>query len=215
MASLLLKNGYIITVNGNRDVIRNGWIRIEGDSIRGIGPMENLPSGPGHGADETIDLHGMIVIPGLINGHNHHWASLFKNTGEGLLLEPWLDQVTIPLMLQLTAEDIRIAAYLGALEQIRTGTTCSLNHVVNVNSAETMAAMIEPVVHVGIRQLVTKEVRNYAGPAVFDGLSGLSECASPERGIGVRRIDHRSLGRRRRAHPYGARARDRRQLDAS
>ena len=164
MTSLLLKNGYIITVNGNRDVIRNGWIRIEGDSIRGIGPMENLPSGLGQGGDETIDLHGMIVIPGLINGHNHHWASLFKNTGEGLLLEPWLDQVTIPLMLQLTSEDIRIAAYLGALEQIRTGTTCSLNHAVNVNSAETMAAMIEPVVRVGIRQLVTKEVRNTPDP---------------------------------------------------
>ena len=104
-----------------------------------------------------FDLNRMIVIPGLINGHNHHWASLFKNTGEGLLLEPWLDQVTIPLMLQLTPEDIRIAAYLGALEQIRTGTTCSLNHVVNVNDAETMAAMIEPVVQIGIRQLVTKE----------------------------------------------------------
>ena len=163
MASLLLKNGYIITVNANRDVIRNGWI-YEGDSIRDIGPMENLPSGLGQGAEETIDLHGMIVIPGLINGHNHHWASLFKNTGEGLLLEPWLDQVTIPLMLQLTAEDIRIAAYLGALEQIRTGTTCSLNHVVNVNSTETMAAMIEPVVRVGIRQLVSKEVRNTPDP---------------------------------------------------
>jgi 5-methylthioadenosine/S-adenosylhomocysteine deaminase len=164
MASLLLKNGYIITVNGNRDVIRNGWIRIEGNSIRGIGPMESLPSGPSQGADETIDLHGMIVIPGLINGHNHHWASLFKNTGEGLLLEPWLDQVTIPLMLELTVEDIRIAAYLGALEQIKTGTTCSLNHVVNVNSAETMAAMIEPVVRLGIRQVVTKDVRNTPDP---------------------------------------------------
>jgi cytosine/adenosine deaminase-related metal-dependent hydrolase len=56
MASLLLKNGYIITVNGNRDVIRNGWIRIEGDSIRGIGPMDKLLSGPGQDADETIDL---------------------------------------------------------------------------------------------------------------------------------------------------------------
>jgi 5-methylthioadenosine/S-adenosylhomocysteine deaminase len=164
MASLLLKNGYIVTVNHNRDVIRNGWIRIESDSIRGIGPMESLPTGPDHVVDETIDLHGMIVIPGLINGHNHHWASLFKNTGEGLLLEPWLDQVTLPLMLELKEEDIRIAAYLGALEQIRTGTTCSLNHVVNVNSAETMAAMIEPVIRVGIRQVVTKDVRNTPDP---------------------------------------------------
>src|SRR5215469_10153643 len=93
MASLLLKNGYIITVNRNRDVIRNGWIWIDGDSIREIGSMESLPSGPDANVDESIDLKGMIVIPGLINGHNHHWASLFKNTGEGLLLEPWLDQV--------------------------------------------------------------------------------------------------------------------------
>jgi 5-methylthioadenosine/S-adenosylhomocysteine deaminase len=162
MTSLLLKNGYVITVNPNRDVIRQGWIRIEGDTIRGIGPMQSLPAAPA--TDDTIDLGGMIVIPGLINGHNHHWASLFKNTGEGLLLEPWLDQVTIPLMLQLTPDDIRIAAYLGALEQIRTGTTCSLNHVVNVNNAETMAAMIEPVIRVGIRQLITKDVRNTPDP---------------------------------------------------
>src|SRR5262249_36867619 len=97
MTSLLLKNGYIITVNRNRDVIRSGWIRIQDDIIRGIGPMENVPLEEGQGA--SIDLHGMIVIPGLINGHNHHWASLFKNTGEGIILEPWLDQVCIPLML--------------------------------------------------------------------------------------------------------------------
>ncbi len=163
MPSLLLTNGYLITVNPDRDVIRNGWIRIDDDRITGIGAMDALPSGQTT-ADETIDLHGMIVIPGLINGHNHHWASLFKNTGEGLLLEPWLDEVTIPLMLQLETADIRIAAYLGAIEQIRTGTTCSLNHVVNVNDTETMAAMIEPAIHVGIRQLVTKEVRNTPDP---------------------------------------------------
>jgi cytosine/adenosine deaminase-related metal-dependent hydrolase len=36
--------------------------------------------------------------------------------------------------------------------------------VVNVNSTETMAAMIEPVVRVGIRQLVSKEVRNTPDP---------------------------------------------------
>jgi 5-methylthioadenosine/S-adenosylhomocysteine deaminase len=161
--SLLLTNGYLITVNPNRDVIRNGWIRIDDDRITGIGAMDDLPAEQG-AVDETIDLHGMTVIPGLINGHNHHWASLFKNTGEGLLLEPWLDQVTLPLMFQLQTADLRIAAYLGALEQIRTGTTCSLNHVVNVNDPETMAAMIEPAIHVGIRQVVTKEVRNTPDP---------------------------------------------------
>ena len=39
-------------------------------------------------------------MPGLLNGHMHHWGTLFKNTGEGLLLEPWLDEVALPLLLQ-------------------------------------------------------------------------------------------------------------------
>lgn len=161
MASLLLTNGYVVTVDPDRRVIRNGWIRIEGDSIIGIGDMAE---GPGAEGAEVIDLAGMLAMPGLLNGHNHHWASLFKNTGEGLLLEPWLDQVTLPLMFQLRPNDLRVAAYLGAIEQIRTGTTCSLNHVVNVNDHTTMAAIVEPVVEVGIRQLVTKELRDTPSP---------------------------------------------------
>jgi 5-methylthioadenosine/S-adenosylhomocysteine deaminase len=163
--SLLLTNGYIVTVNPARDVIRNGWIRVENDKILGLGEMESLDRDAFPADVEHIDLGGMVVIPGLINGHNHHWASLFKNTGEGLLLEPWLDQITLPLMAQLGIEDLRVAAYLGALEQIRTGTTCSLNHVVNTNDETTMEAIIQPALEVGIRQLVTKELRHTPTPA--------------------------------------------------
>ncbi len=164
LASLLLTHGYVITVNAARDVFRDGFIHIEDDSIAAVGPMEDLDPQVAERADETIDLDGKIVIPGLINGHNHHWASLFKNTGEGLLLEPWLDQITLPLMAQLSPDDLKIAAYLGAIEQIRTGTTCSLNHVVNINDEETMEAIIRPVLDVGIRQLVTKELRDTPNP---------------------------------------------------
>ena len=85
-----------------------------------------------------------------------YWRRTFVRT----LARPGVDSLDA----SAHPDDIRMAAYLGALEQIRTGTTCSLNHVVNVNSAETMAAMIEPVLRVGIRQLVTKEVRNTPDP---------------------------------------------------
>lgn len=164
MASLLLTHGYLVTVNPQRDVIRDGYILVEDDRIAAIGPMAELDGPSAEAADETIDLNGMIVIPGLINGHNHHWASLFKNTGEGLLLEPWLDKVTLPLMFTLSNDDLRIAAYLGAIEQIRTGTTCSLNHVVNVNDEASMEAIIRPALDVGIRQLVAKELRDTPDP---------------------------------------------------
>jgi 5-methylthioadenosine/S-adenosylhomocysteine deaminase len=161
MGSVLLTNGYVVTVDPERRVIERGWIAVEDDRITGLGSMDELGD---RTADEVLDLGGKVAMPGLVNGHNHHWASLFKNTGEGLLLEEWLDQVTLPLMFQLSNDDLRCAAYLGAIEQIRTGTTCSLNHVVNVNDADSIAAMVEPVVDVGIRQVVTKELRDTPSP---------------------------------------------------
>jgi 5-methylthioadenosine/S-adenosylhomocysteine deaminase len=157
----LLTNGYIVTVDPERRVIPSGWLRVENDSIMGLGSMDELGKTD---ADETIDLRGMLTLPGFINGHNHHWGSLFKNTGEGLLLEPWLDIITLPLGGQLANDDLRIAAYLGALEQIRTGTTCSLNHIVLNTDEDAMAAIVEPVLEVGIRQLVTKELRETPEP---------------------------------------------------
>ena len=161
MDSILLTNGYVVTIDGDRSVFPNGYVSVEGDRIRAVGPMDELGE---RTANETIDCRGMVVTPGLINLHNHHWASLFKNTGEGLLLEDWLDEVAIPLMLQLTNEALRVSSYFGAIEMLRTGTTCSLNHVVNVNDEESYAAICEPLPEVGIRQLVTKEVRQTPDP---------------------------------------------------
>ena len=174
--TLLLTHGYLVTVDAKRRVIPDGWIRVDGENIAGLGSMNDLAASDNDA--EVIDLGGMVVLPGLLNGHNHHWGSLFKNTGEGLLLEPWLDEITIPLMAHLTAADLKIAAYLGAIEQLRTGTTCSLNHVVNVNDHETMAAIVEPVLEVGTRQLVTKELRDTPSPAFSTGYPAIPHVRS-------------------------------------
>ncbi|MDX6715643.1 MAG: 5-methylthioadenosine/S-adenosylhomocysteine deaminase, partial [Baekduia sp.] len=77
MGSLLLTDGYVVTVDPDRRVIPSGFVRIEGDRITGIGPMEEIGD---VGEARVIPLDGMMVTPGLLNGHNHHWGSLFKNT---------------------------------------------------------------------------------------------------------------------------------------
>ena len=154
---MLLKNAYLVTVDANRTVIPSAWIRIADDRITGLGTMSSLVAQRG---EEEIDLAGMLTMPGLVNGHNHHWASLFKNTGEGLYLEDWIDKIAAPLGTTLSPADLRCAAYLGAIEQLRTGTTCSLNHLTTVNDADAMAAIIEPVIELGVRQVVAKELKN-------------------------------------------------------
>src|SRR3979490_3119473 len=106
MASLLLTDGYVVTVDADRRVIPSGFVRIDGDRITEIGPMTEVGE-PGEA--RVIPLDGRRVPPGFPTGQTPHGGSLFKNTGEGLLLEPWLDQITIPLMGQLAREDLRIA----------------------------------------------------------------------------------------------------------
>ena len=83
MGSTLLTHGYLVTVDPERAVYRDGFVLIDDDRITELGHMDDLGE---RTADDVVDLHGMLTMPGLINGHNHHWASLFKNTGEGLLL---------------------------------------------------------------------------------------------------------------------------------
>lgn len=160
--TILLEHGYLVTVDGARRVIPDGWLLVDGERIAGIG---SHGTDPVPDADERIGLHGKFMMPGLVNGHNHHWASLFKNTGEGMLLEEWRDRVPRVLTPFVSPEDRRVAAYLGAIEQLRTGTTTSLNHLTNINDDETMAATIEPVLEVGIRQFVAKELRDTPNPA--------------------------------------------------
>lgn len=183
MTRKLLENAYVVTVDSDRRVIPDGWILVDGARIAALGATgEDTPPDD---VDERIDLRGMLAMPGLLNGHNHHWASLFKNTGEGYLLEEWLDAITLPLMFQLTPEDLRIAAYLGAIEQLKTGTTCSLNHVVNTNDHETMQAIIEPVIDVGIRQLVTKELRETPDPPFSDRYEAHPHVRSRDEELGL------------------------------
>ena len=84
MGSLLLTHGHVVTVDPERRVFPDGFVAVDGNRIEAVGPMTELGE---RRADDVIDLRGKLTLPGLINGHNHHWASLFKNTGEGLLLE--------------------------------------------------------------------------------------------------------------------------------
>ena len=77
MGTTLITNGYVVSVDGDRNVFTNGFVRIEDDSITAIGEMSELAT-EDRSADDTFDAHGMLVMPGLINGHNHHWGSLVK-----------------------------------------------------------------------------------------------------------------------------------------
>jgi len=73
---------------------------------------------------DTIQGHGKLAIPGLVNAHTHLAMTLFRGYADDMALMPWLQEKIWPLEAKLTAEDIHWGVKLGCLEMIRFGITC-------------------------------------------------------------------------------------------
>jgi 5-methylthioadenosine/S-adenosylhomocysteine deaminase len=120
--TILLDNCQIITMNSDRKIIDSGHILVEGSRIGSIGTGACPKK-----AHTIIDLQGCLVFPGFINTHAHLWQTIFKGLGDDLRLEDWFPQVSTPCANSLTATDTRLAALLGLMEAVSSGTTFVLD----------------------------------------------------------------------------------------
>ena len=157
MRRALIKNGYVVTVNAGRDVWPGGYVALAGRDIASVGPAGDAPHTDEF--DTVIDAQGAVVLPGLINMHQHHWYTLFKGLADGYLLEDWVSNFLLPISAKLSPEALRVSSYIAGMEMLATGTTCSLNHSVTTTLPDHVAATIEPQQELGIRQIFAKELR--------------------------------------------------------
>lgn len=147
----LIRNACILTSDSLRRVIRAGYVLIEGSRIASVG--ENAVA-PTHGVDRVIDASGMVLTPGLINMHQHLHLHLLKGLADGLLLEPWVFTLTTPFRPHIDADALQYASGAGALEMLRTGTTCFLNHHGHFQIPDYVDIGMRAVRETGIRQLL-------------------------------------------------------------
>ncbi|HEY0703333.1 MAG TPA: amidohydrolase [Candidatus Acidoferrales bacterium] len=119
---LVVTNGTVITMDGQRRVIANGAVAVRGDSIVAVGPSAEI--GAQYDAAKTIDAHGAIVMPGLINGHAHAAMSLLRGMAEDLSLDDWLKKYIFPAEARNVNEEFVVwGTRLGILEMMRGGIT--------------------------------------------------------------------------------------------
>lgn len=114
MPSLLLRDGWIVTQNAKRDILR-GDVLVEGGRIAAVGRVSG-------GADEEIDCAGCAVLPGLINTHGHVANTLLRGRADDVPLEKMLE-VAFAADAKVTRRDVQIGALVGALEMLKSGTT--------------------------------------------------------------------------------------------
>ena len=84
----VIKNSHILTLDPNDLEVPNGDIVVKGSKILqiGAGAATRFETT----ADEVIDGAGMLVMPGLINGHFHSTSAFMKGAFEGAPLEVYM-----------------------------------------------------------------------------------------------------------------------------
>lgn len=121
MLDLLIKGGFLLTMDPQNRVITKGAIGIQGDTIVKIGQEEEFA---GIEAVKVIDATDKIIMPGLIDTHGHAGHGLIKTIGEGLPGLDWL-RLADYIYFEHTTEDYWYAeALLSGLERLKFGTTC-------------------------------------------------------------------------------------------
>ncbi len=119
MATLLIKQGYIIALDGAGRRFY-GDILIRDDRIERIAPRIEAQ------ADKVIDASGMLVLPGFVQAHLHLCQTLLRGQADDMGLMDWLDTIT-GLEALHTPETLYASARLGLAEMIKSGTTAVID----------------------------------------------------------------------------------------
>ncbi len=121
-ASLIIANGIVVTMDGERRVLNPGSVAINGTQIVGVDRPEAIAAK--FTTAETIDATGKVVLPGLINTHTHAAMVMFRGLGDDLALMDWLQKYIFPAEAKtVSPEFVRVGTRLAVLEMIRSGTT--------------------------------------------------------------------------------------------
>ena len=118
----LISGGRILVMDEKNHIIRNGAVAIEGEKIIAVGEKEDIEKL--YTSGEVIDARESLVMPGLVNCHNHAPMTYFRGLADDLELMDWLNNYIFPAEAMFVNEEF---SYLGGLlacaEMIKSGTT--------------------------------------------------------------------------------------------
>ena len=142
---LLIRNGFVVSMDPDVGDIPNGDVLVEDGAIVEVG--RNLEVSEA----EEIDATGMIVMPGFVDTHRHTWQTPVR----GVLPCCTLDHY-FAVMLGRSAgiyrpEDVHIGDYAGALEALNGGVTTLLDWSHISNTPDHSDAAIQGLKDAGIR----------------------------------------------------------------
>lgn len=124
MVDLILKNGTIITMNKDREILENSSIVVDQGKILEIGPTYYIETK--YQAKEVIDCQYKVVLPGFIDAHGHAGHSMFKTIAMESL-SYWMPIMTKTYKNYVSDDFWYYEGRLSALERLKAGVTTGVS----------------------------------------------------------------------------------------
>ena len=169
--SLLVTNGQVFTLGAANELIPDGAVYLEGDTIAEVGKTADLLAK--HPQAERLDVGGKIVLPGMLCGHTHFYGAFSR--GMGIPGAPAANFVEIleklwwKLDLALLDEDVKYSALICLVDSVKHGCTTLIDHHASPNAIDgSLDVVAEAVKEAGLRASLCYEVTDRNGKAGAD-----------------------------------------------
>ena len=117
----LLAGAYVVTMDDAGAEHENAWVLVEDGFVSAVG------GGARPEADETVELSGALVTPGLVNTHHHLYQTLTRTRAQEADLFGWL-KALYPVWARIDAEAEYAAARTGLAELALSGCSTVFDH---------------------------------------------------------------------------------------
>lgn len=167
MTDIYLRGKFVITVDKNRRIIRDGCIAVSDGIIEAVGKCSELDKDYKGKAKEEIDASRSIIMPGLVDTHVHMVQGMLKGCANYRRLISWLKDRVWVLQGNMTPDNALAAASLTVMDMIRSGTTTFLE--TGMVGRYGVDNIVEFVHKSGMRAAIARHVMDMTGYALEEG----------------------------------------------
>ncbi len=164
---LLITHGRVVTRDAEQPFFEDGAVLLEGNRIKAVGQAEALKAQ--YPTAETIDAHGGVIMPGLINAHNHIYSAFarglsIKGNNPRTFVEI-LDQLWWTIDRHLLLADTARSADATFIDCIENGVTTVIDHHASYGGITgSLFAIAESAKKYGVRANLCYEISDRDGP---------------------------------------------------
>lgn len=165
---LLVGNGRLVTRGENHRLIENGCVAVEGNLIKEVGETAALRAK--YADAQFIDAHGGLIMPGLINAHNHIYSAMSR----GISINGYnpqnfleiLDGMWWTIDRNLLIEDTKYSALATYVDCIKNGVTTVFDHHASFGEIPgSLFTIADAAEQMGVRTCLCYEVSDRDGEA--------------------------------------------------